>query len=189
MKVRSAVAMTAVLVCVLLYPAGAGLCASVDEDRAAQVKAAYLYHLARLAHWPQGSFSSEQDSLRIGVLGKDRRDLVGLFLNTEHELKAGEHPFRIERIDDDHDTLRQYHIVFFTESTDVEALRHLDDDDLCGVLLAGEIESFCEHGGMVGFKIDGGRVRIEVNQEALSRGGIRLGAEFLQHATLVEGRR
>ena len=56
-----------------------------------------------------------------------------------------------------------------------------------GLLLAGELDDFCEMGGMVGFEVDGHRVRIKANAAALEAARLAVSAEFLQHADLVEG--
>lgn len=162
----------------------------VDREKAARVKAAYLYHLARLATWPEGTFASEDDSLRIGIVGDDPFDLAGLFFTSRQDLRAGRHPLSIDRLalpvgDEQAAGLARYHLVYFTEAARGLAWRTLHGGTPPGVLVTAEIDGFCENGGMVGFEIGDGRVSIEVNQDALRRGAMRLSAEFMQHATLV----
>lgn len=190
--------MSARLAPLLLIVLAAGLlvCATghahepVDREKAARVKAAYLYHLARLATWPEGTFASEDDSLRIGIVGDDPFDLAGLFFTTRQDLRAGRHPLSIDRVatsvdDEPAAEFARYHLVYFTEAARAQAWRTLRRGTPPGVLVTAEIDGFCENGGMVGFEIGDGRVDIEVNQEALHHGAMRLSAEFMQHANLV----
>ena len=182
------------LVLTLLCPQAGLADQPVDLLKAARVKAAYLYHLARLTTWPQASFADNADSLRICIVGEDSHDLVGLFHGAGHDLRAGQHPLSIERLDPDlyagdPTVLDSFHVVFFTEDCQDFAFQLLADGISADVLTVGEIDGFCEGGGMVGFEIGDGRVRLEVNRDAVRTAELQLSAEFMQHAVLVESRR
>lgn len=159
----------------------------VDRAKAARVKAAYLYHLVRLTEWPAGAFAAVDDSLHIAVVGDDDHDLVGLFRRTEHDLLAGRHPIAITHTSCDDLDPEAVHLVFYTDGVKDVEQRIARCREYPGLLLAGELPGFCEMGGMVGFAVDGRRVRIEANTEALEASGLRVSAEFLQHATMVKG--
>ncbi len=186
------IAFVIVLVSVaLVCPAAASSSAPVDLEKAARIKAAYLYHLAKLATWPAGTFTAPDDSLRICIVGDDPFDLVGLFSRTKLDLQAGRHPLCIERVGLEGETdllgrLARFHLVFFTETARHLAWQVLRQGPPEGLLITAEIDGFCENGGMVGFEIGDGRVRIEVNRNALRRGDLRLSAEFMQHTTPVD---
>jgi hypothetical protein len=192
MKTRANTWLLFAFILTLLCPTGGRSEVPIDRDKAARVKAAYLYHLARLTSWPADTIPADGDSLQICIVGEDPHDLVGLFRRSGHNLRAGRYPLSIERRDpdrlqDDRPTdLSRYQVVFFTESARDQAHGLLAAGAPPGVLLVGESDGFCEHGGMVGFAIVGGRVRIEVNRKALHDRSLRLSAEFMQHATLVE---
>ena len=194
MKIRLTSWLAMSLVLVLLCPQAGRAEPPVDQVKAARVKAAYLYHLARLTTWSSTSFSDNADSLRICIVGDDSYDLVGLFRGAGNDLRAGEHPLSIERLDPDlyagaPTILDSFHVVFFTEDSRDLAFEVLGAGVSDDVLTVGEIEGFCERGGMVGFEIGDGRVRIEVNRDAVHTAELQLSAEFMQHATLVTSTR
>jgi len=191
MKPRLSSWLAAFLVLTLLCPQAGLADQPVDLLKAARVKAAYLYHLACLTTWPQASFTDSADSLRICIVGDDEHDLVGLFHGAGRDLRAGQHPLSIERLDpdlhaDNRTLLGSFHVVFFTEDSRDLAFQLLSAGILDDVLTVGEIDGFCESGGMVGFEIGDDRVRIEVNRDAVRTAELQLSAEFLQHAVLVE---
>ena len=194
MKPRLSSWLAVFLVLALLCPQAGLADQPVDLLKAARVKAAYLYHLARLTTWPQASFTDSADSLRICIVGDDEHDLVGLFHGAGRDLRAGQHPLSIERLDPDLYTgdltvLDSFHVIFFTEGSRDFAFQLLADGIAADVLTVGEIDGFCEGGGMVGFEIGDGRVRLEVNQGAVRTAELQLSAEFMQHAILVESSR
>jgi len=77
------------------------------------------------------------------------------------------------------------HVLFFTESETKTFEDCLDIVQGLPVLTASEIDCFPYAGGMVGFVIDGDRVRIKVNQKALSEASLKISAEFLQHVEII----
>jgi hypothetical protein len=50
------------------------------------------------------------------------------------------------------------------------------------VLTVGESDGFIANGGVVGFKVDGDKVRIEINTEAADRAKLRISAKLLSLA-------
>jgi hypothetical protein len=50
------------------------------------------------------------------------------------------------------------------------------------VLTVGESDNFISNGGVIGFKVDGDKVRIEINTEAADRAKLRISAKLLSLA-------
>jgi len=117
---------------------------------------------------------------------------VGLFKRSGRDLRAGNHPLKIELVDaeslttDSGQALSRCHLVFFTESAREQALQLLSRPLPRRLLITGEVDGFCQRGGMVGFSIHQGRVNIIINPGVLSSYELRVSAEFMQHATLVD---
>jgi hypothetical protein len=53
------------------------------------------------------------------------------------------------------------------------------------VLTVGDSPEFAQHGGMIGFTVDGGRVRFTVNLVAARDAGLMLQSELLRVAAAV----
>ena len=75
------------LVLTLLCPHAGLADQPVDLLKAARVKAAYLYHLARLTTWPQASFTDGADSLRIDRKTGNRSVLSSVEVGAGEELR------------------------------------------------------------------------------------------------------
>jgi len=65
-----------------------------------------------------------------------------------------------------------------------------------GVLLVGSLKKaltvssdpfFAESGGMIGFALDDGKVKLHINLRALKQSGLAISAKLIEVATLVEG--
>jgi len=158
----------------MLWTGAARGSTTVDLVRATKVTAAYLFHLTRLIDWPEGTFTSADDSLRIAFVGPDSRGLADYFRDNVPVREFAGHP--------------RNHIVFFTNPQENCLGRMHALSQVGGILTAGDSPRFCRSGGMVSFVLVDGRIRIEVNLEALKIANLRLSAEFLQHAKTVTSR-
>jgi hypothetical protein len=54
-----------------------------------------------------------------------------------------------------------------------------------GVLTVGETEGFASQGGIVNFKLEGGRVRLEINIDAAAQAKLRISSKVLNLAQIV----
>ena len=54
-----------------------------------------------------------------------------------------------------------------------------------GVLTVGETEGFASQGGIVNFKLGGGRVRLEINIDAAAQAKLRISSKVLNLAQIV----
>ncbi len=146
---------------------------NVTED---QVKAAYLLNFAKLAEWPGGALFGPS-GLIIGVSGGDEE-----FLNILKAVVAGKtigpHPVVVRLVSSVED-MKSCQIVFFRAPEREHAQAAIGRLAAAGVLLVGEDESFLGQGGMINLVRDHGRVRFEVNSDALDRSGIHFSSKIL----------
>ena len=54
-----------------------------------------------------------------------------------------------------------------------------------GVLTVGETEGFASQGGIVNFKLEGGRVHLEINIDAAAQAKLRISSKVLNLAQIV----
>ena len=55
-----------------------------------------------------------------------------------------------------------------------------------GVLTVGDSDAFARQGGVIGFIIERGKVRLEINRAAARAANLRIRAQLLEVARLVE---
>lgn len=151
-----------------------------------QVKAAFLYNFARFVEWPATSFSSPSDPIVICVLGQNPfgdslsdvirgKDLAGRTFAVRQvaELSPKSH----------------CHILF-VPSAAVKLFRASGGGlKGGGILTVGDTQGFTEEGGVISFKLEGGRVRFEINVGAAEQAHLNISSKLLSLAQIVRSRR
>jgi YfiR/HmsC-like len=147
-----------------------------------QVKAVYLFNFARFVEWADLSSAPSAGPFVICVLGKDP---FGAALDDalSGEVIAGRR-LVARRIPEPKDA-GDCRILFAGASEAgryaaiVAALKGRS------VLTVGDDESFVQRGGMVGFRLERGTVRLDVNPEALRAAGLTMSSQLLRLARIV----
>ncbi|MEO8657033.1 MAG: YfiR family protein [Bryobacteraceae bacterium] len=148
----------------------------VDEY---EVKAFFLFHFAKYVEWPASSFKNGTDPIVICILGENpfggalERAIAG-------KLVEG-HPFVVRQIA----TAQQpvsCHILFVGSAERKRFHSIASSLKNSGVLTVGEFQGFTTDGGVINFKLDEGKVRFEINQEAAERAGLHISSRLLSLA-------
>jgi hypothetical protein len=149
----------------------------------AEVKAAFVFNVAKFAEWPAERLPAGAP-LRLCVLGTPGGPgsfgdaLLALEGKTVHgrvlEVRAGTTLA----------PLRPCHLLVLVPDAP-EARRALAEAQ--GTLTFGDGDGFIDAGGMIGIAVAERRVRFDVNLEAARRGDIRLSAQLLRLARQVKG--
>ena len=155
---------------------------SASED---QVKAVYLLNFAKLAEWSQQALPDGLSRLVIGVSGGNE-DFLTLLKATVAGKTVGTHPLVVKPVSSDQD-MKSCQIVFFRGSEGKHAQAVIESVAQAGVLFVGEDESFLRQGGMINLALDHGKVRFEVNSDALDRSEIHFSAKILSLAKSGSG--
>lgn len=146
-----------------------------------QVKAAYLYNFAKFVKWPVGAQPAGA-TFNICILGTNP------FGNTLASTVAD------EKLDGKSIALHQIStpaeatdcaIVYIGRSEQSRLSSLLPALAKQGVLTVSEAPRFSAQGGIIGFVMDGGRVRFEVNLAAAQKAGLTLSSELLKVAMNV----
>lgn len=153
--------------------------AAQDEYR---IKAAFVYNFAKFVEWPAGSFKNPGDPIAICVMGNPFGD----------ELES---TVRGKQVDDRRLIVREVtsvaetsgcHILFV--AADARRLADvLDRVKKVPVLTVGESASFSADGGVIRFKLEHDKVRLEINTCAADRAGLRISSKLLSLAVIVKG--
>ena len=155
---------------------------TIDEY---QVKAAFLYNFAKFVEWPALTFKTDKDPLRICVLGQNP------FGNALVETVGGKtvvgRPFSVSDISDVSQGANCQ--ILFIGSSERKSLRAIFAElRTMGVLTVGETEEFATQGGIVNFRLEDGRVRLEINIEAAGQAKLRISSKVLNLAQIVNTR-
>lgn len=147
-----------------------------------QVKAAYLYNFGRFVHWPDENNAERTESFEICVLGADPFGQAldatlagGTILGKSVAAKRIAKPQEV-------DSCR---ILFISSSEESRLKEDLAALDKTRVLTVSDIPRFSERGGMIGFILEGNRVRFDVNLDSAQLAGLTLSSELLKVATNV----
>lgn len=143
-----------------------------------EVKAAYLFNLARFVDWPAWSFDSPGSPFIIGVLGDDLMTET-LRATLEGKTVRGR-PVAVEQWRRAEDV--RAHILFIGAQESFvlpRVLRQLDDRP---ILTVGDMDAFAERGGMVSFVLERRHVRFDVNHERVQRAGLQMSSQVLKLA-------
>ncbi len=173
---------------------------TIDAKKAAKIKAGILYHLVNLVAWPDNRFDSDQSAIEICFIGKDQGGLVNSFESQSRSFIAQGRKLHVKRLHEielvdnslsqaTRNELKRCHIVYVTSSEENQLKEIVAPLKNIHVLTVGETESFLSSGGMVAFLIDKNRVRIRVNLDMVKLEELSIGAQFLQHATIIKSKK
>jgi hypothetical protein len=153
---------------------------TIDEY---QLKAAFLYNFAKFVEWPALTFKTDKDPMRICVLGQNP------FGGALGEAVAGKtvsgRSFAVADISNASQAADCQ--MLFVSSSERQHLPSIFGAlRTMGILTVGETEGFAAQGGVVNFRLEGGRVRLEINIEAAERAKLRISSKVLSLAQIVK---
>jgi hypothetical protein len=150
-----------------------------------EVKAAYLYHFAKFVTWPPDA-ADEPGSFVITLLGEDpfgaALDAVlrGKTIDGKQVLVR-----RAPRVAD----VGRSQILFVSASESGRLPAILDALEAApGTLTVGDMDGFAARGGVIGFRLEGNRIRLDVSLAAAERARLRISSQLLRLARIVDAR-
>jgi YfiR/HmsC-like len=147
-----------------------------------QLKAAFLFNFAKFIDWPAASFSGQEASFSICILGVDP------FGRSMDDLLQGKmianRRVSVERSRQVAD-VRHCQVVFVSSSEKARVKEILDGLKGTNVLVVGETDGFAEAGGAIQFAIEDNHVRFLINTDAADRAGLKVSSNLLSLAHVV----
>ena len=144
-----------------------------------QVKGAFLLNFTKFVDWPPQVFEGPGAPIAICILGEN--PFGPLLDRAARETVVANRTVSVRQVSDGQQA-SHCQIVFVGASERkrwrawLEALRGRS------VLTVGESDGFLTNGGVVNFKLEGDRVRIEISTEAADRAGLHISAKLLNLA-------
>jgi hypothetical protein len=143
------------------------------------VKGAFLLNFAKFVEWPAQAFKDGAAPIAICILGENPFG-PGLD-NAARQTVAANRPVTVRQVSDP-EQASQCQIVFVGASEKKRARKLLEAVQGSSVLTVGESDGFLAGGGVIDFKLEGERVRIEISTAAADRAKLRISAKLLSLA-------
>lgn len=151
---------------------------SQTVTREYDLKAVLLFNLAQFVDWPAAAFSSTNDPIVIGILG---RDPFGHVLDdvVRNETVQGR-KIIVKRFSSAR-AAEQSHILFIAQSEDNRLSRILPELRGRPVLTVSDIESFARRGGMVRFFTNPeSKIKLRINIDTVKQHGLGVSSKLLR---------
>jgi hypothetical protein len=166
----------------LLSAAGLGSSAgeAVEEY---QSKAAFLFNFAKFVEWPAGAFKNPDEPIQICLLGQN--PFGSLLQDTVRDKVVANRTFVVREIPNSSQA-GQCHILFVASSEQRRMRAQLEELKDRSILTVGESDGFLSSGGMINLKLEGGRLRLEINVAAADRAKLQVSSKLLHLATIYK---
>lgn len=143
-----------------------------------QLKAALLYTFTKYMDWPSTRFTTSNDPIVIGIMGKS--PVTDQLKKVVEGRKLKGRTFLIKSLVSRKE-ISSVHVLFVPAGGELMAVG--DTMDLIhapGILTVGETAQFTTLGGIITFVSVEDKVQYEVNREAANHSGVRLGQQLLK---------
>ena len=153
---------------------------AADSDQLTRFKAVFVYNFMTYVYWPE---SEQFDVVKIGILGdspleKPLREIAEKKSTEERKLRVD--------VGEDIEDLGLCHVLFISSEQIgklEEIQKRLGDRS---VLTVADMPGLATRGVAINFVLVKGKLKFEINQQALKRAGLQASAQLLKLAILVE---
>ena len=168
----------------LVFTIGFGLQAQSGPSTEYQVKAAFLYHFAQFVEWPPEAFKDADSPITYCTIGED--PFQGALDASLNGKALGPRRFRVQHLKPPAG-LDGCHVLFIGNGEKGSIPGRLASVQEKPVLTVGESEHFADDGGVIGFCLEGNKVRFEINLSAAEHANLKVSARLLTLARKVIG--
>jgi hypothetical protein len=155
---------------------------AASGDLEARVKAAYIYNFTKFIYWGGGVAEAPISPITIFVLGTDA--IGGLLENFSKKQTPGQ-PIIVKKINAETDDFSNCQLFFIAQSAKPQLPAIFKQLGSAKVLTVSDISDFARQGGMIGFVIEDGRVKIQINLQAVNNAGLKISAKLLEVAKII----
>jgi hypothetical protein len=157
----------------------------LPSDIEYQIKASFVYTVAKFVEWPVGSFSSEGAPMTLGIVGGGG--------DISDEIAAA---LRGKRVHDRDLVVRRLaeagkpcdcQILYVIGSAPETLPAVLDRTPSAGVLTVGETPDFAARGGILELAMQESMVQFEVNIAAAQKAGLIISSKILRLGRVIKG--
>ncbi|HUD73030.1 MAG TPA: YfiR family protein [Dongiaceae bacterium] len=146
-----------------------------------QIKASFVYTVAKFVDWPSGAFASPTAPLTLGVIGDDA--ISAAIAEALKGKRVHERALVVRHLPDARSAADcQILYVDRGSATHPEILAQVQGP---GILTVGEADGFARKGGILGLTLDQSLVQFEVNIAAAQRAGLVISSKILRLGRVV----
>lgn len=157
--------------------------AQADATLQAKVKVAYVFNFIKFVEWPSLETADPGEPIRVGIIGKDPTTVL-LEELAGRQVKG--RPLVVEHYAADAGKPIDCHLLFISQAEQRRLPQVLKQVAPTGVLTVSDIARFSSRGGVVGFVMEDGRVKIEVNLRAARQSSLKISAKLLEVAKVIQ---
>lgn len=147
-----------------------------------QVKAAFLYNFAKFVEWPTQAFHGPEDPISICVVGQN--PFGGSLEEVVRGQKVGGRLFRVRQIADI-SAKPECHILFVCAAEQKRFQSRAGILTGLAILTIGECPRFAADGGVINLKLEGGKMRFEINMDAAEQAQLHISSKLLNLAEVI----
>jgi len=147
-----------------------------------EVKAAFLYNIAKFVEWPAERFSAPDEALIIGIYGKDP---FGPILNNTIKGKTIRGRTIVIKRFKLLKRIEFCHILFVSSSKEKYLKKILAVTKDWNCLTVGDTNRFAQNGGIIGFALEKRKVHFSINIKAAEIAGLKISSNLLKIANII----
>jgi uncharacterized protein DUF4154 len=180
-KLKAVWGVILVLGCIVMavYPSGDAYADSALEYR---VKAAFLYNFTKFVRWPETAFHNTNSPIEICILGDTPFEEASSVIQNK---TAGGRKLKIYRVNS-LDDINGCHVLFISETAETSFFDSLSRIQHLNILTVGNRTGFALKGGVINFVMSENKVHFEINTKAADRAELKMSAQLLKIAKIVE---
>lgn len=170
------------MLCIALWlsaPAS-GFAADGDHDRAAQLKAAYLFNFVKFVQWPD---ARPEDTVTVCFIGRTR--VQRALADSSEGKKAGGRTLAVRGIEPSQGT-EGCSMLYIDAEAARSASKLPVPESAVPVLTVSDSKGFARAGGMIELFSDSNRLHFSINVDTARRAGLNVSSSLLQLAASVE---
>lgn len=157
-----------------------------DNIDPATLKALYTYKFGKFATWPDNKLSVSTKHFQYCILGQNPFPQNTLSKINGKSVQGI--PLLIEVFDSGlvpEEVLSTCHIVFISRSEKYRLATILNSLDKDSVLTVSDISGFSDKGGMITLVNDLGKLRFQINQQALQLANLSISSKIMELAEII----
>jgi hypothetical protein len=148
-----------------------------------RVKAAYIYNFTKFVYWNTQAQNNNSTPMSITIIGDEPIcAILDSFLNQQGITPQ----LRVKTAKPEEFDLTGCHIVYIGKIAEHKLPVILKRIENTGILSVSDISAFTAKGGMIGFYLDNGKVKIEINMTAVANEKLQISAKLLEVARLTK---
>jgi hypothetical protein len=172
------------LIVLLFHPFALNSAHAQSNPAEYQLKAAFIFHFAQLVDWPTHALGPANRPLILCTAGENA--LSGILEATVQEKQIASRSLEVRHLQE-RDSPGGCQVLFIVGRNKKRVAAILAFLNGAPILTVGETDDFIQQGGMIGFCLQGKKIRFDINLNAAQRANLKISSRLLLLAKTVIG--